>query len=731
MNRFKICMKGLYLFIINVCIFSYYVDGIENVCKNEVDNINLTNSNENLKYNRKKYNIITKDNNTYLLFFRLFDSDKQRLLFLLNEKNDKTSSISDISSDLRRNNGYLINKYSPKSWSESDVKLLKELYKVSEYGNSELMNLNENYSILSNGKEINGMNFHGIGDGDVLKISYLKKNILEGSKQVELFLPTVEGKDKGSNELVLYEDRSLSIVNNGENGINTMQLTNIKRKKNKNKNLQSSFNKNKDDTGVIRYYKLNKGSFGEVWRGLAFTEYLNEPFGDCKKEKEFEIKNLNWRRGELVNHELNSLIMDVLNMISSNVIKESSFDTNKGRNSHGNDKNVIDIVMKKMSSNLNSERVLYAIVREVFFGIVLYCSPHISRFLHIFEEPVEDKVQNQSSNIWLVYRYEGTSLSNLLFEINEDGSMVPSEFWWKNIKDESGNKNVIKNILHQVFIGLKDAHELGIIHRDIKPSNIFISTTMDNNGVETVYARIGDWGSAMITSEYKHRKKLFGGVDLKELQEGLYGETGPTEEDETEGFQPPEVQFRSFYHGLSDDDNQYRTLSYDIWSVGIMMLQIIWGNLEIFSVLNDDSEFQHIVKKVVFNIEQSSEQIKELGFDLEVVIKDSIYRLSLMRMCLMDLPNDKDETNPYGVFVSELILRSIIKSTRNGSQEIIGITVKCENRHLEEFIKKNDISGVGLRDLNAIKLLRKILNPRVKERITVQEVLEHPYFHNA
>ncbi|KAH8741250.1 protein kinase [Cryptosporidium ryanae] len=678
---------------------------------------------------RKRYNIISKDNKTYLLFFKLLGNDKRRVLFLLNEKGNGGSSVIEVSGDFSKNYVYLINKYSAKSWSNSDISLLKELYKLNKYGDSELIDESMDYSILKNGKQVRGINFYGLGRGDVLKISYLKKNILEGSKKVELFLPTVEG-EKGSSELILYEDRSLIIVNNNDSGMSIRQLTNIKKKANANKTFQSSYNKNKDDTGVIRYYKLNKGSFGEVWRGLAFTEYLSQPFGDCRKEKEFEVRNLNWRRGELVNHELNSLIMDVLNMLSSNFIKELNIESNEENNNVNNNINVIDIVMKKMMNSLYSEKVLYGIVREVFFGIVLYCSPHISRFLHIFEESIDFQIQSQNSNIWLVYRYEGISLSNLLFEISEDGSLVPSEFWWKNIKNESGDKNLMKDILHQVFIGLKNAHELGIIHRDIKPSNIFISTDIYENEGEELYVRIGDWGSAMVASDYRVDKEVFNVVDLKELQEGLYGEIGPTEEDETEGFQPPEVQFRSFNQEFNGENNRHRYLSYDIWSVGVMMLQIIWGNLEVFSVLNDDSEFQNVVKKIIFHIRQNSEQIKELGFDLENVIRDSTYRLSLMRMCLMDLPNRKDETNSYGVFISELMLKSIGQSVRSGSQEIIGITVKCEDDDFEKFIKKNDISGVGLNDLNAIKLLKKILDPRVKKRITVQEVLEHPYFQN-
>ncbi|KAJ1607870.1 CMGC/MAPK protein kinase [Cryptosporidium canis] len=668
----------------------------------------------------QEYSVISKDNDAYLLLFKMMDHDKQRMLMLLGGDGYSSSVQPKEGKDAEL--GVIIKKYSPRSWTKVDVHRLKELSALKK-------GVFERKPGAAQIKKLRDLEYRTESTpNSVLRIDYTNRLLLEGGPDLSL-LPNIEHENLTSSELTLYTERSLIRASDRIVGLGYRGTSSLARSPEIQEEHLSAY---PDDhiKGLIRYFKFNKGSYGEVWRGLAFTEYLSEPFGNCGSEGLLGKDHLNWRRGELLNHELNSLIIDVLNMLQNDFRRsQRSSEDHTAPQSSEQDSEVLDVVMKKMSHDLDESRMLYSVVREVFFGIVLYCSPHVSRFLHIFEESVEDqKDTSQSSvksNIWLVYRYEGVSLGNLLFEIGENGSLVPSAFWWKRVK--SKGEGVFREILHQILLGISSAHRIGIIHRDIKPSNIFIAQEKDPSGQDRLYVRVGDWGSAMITEESRINEDTFVGDNHREMEEALYGKTGPTSEDETEGFQPPEVQFRSF--GSESSERELRRLSYDIWSVGIVMLQMTWGNLQVFSVLNEDSEFQHLLKRAMFHIKHIISEENQTELTQEELINDSVYRLSLMRLCLLDMEEGNNGySSKLDAFISQVIERSIKKSMKNSSHEVVGITKRCSYEDLRDLIRKHDPSGVGLESREALDLLKRLLKPRHKERISIREALEHSYF---
>ncbi|KAL3129739.1 MAPK protein kinase [Cryptosporidium hominis] len=669
----------------------------------------------------EEFNVISKDNDAYLLLFKMMDHDKQKMLLLFSKDNNSGDLLSNKNKD--NESGVIIKKYSLKTWSKLDINKLKEL---SVLGKNKQNNQGIWKRKLGNiqNKRLRELEYKTLNiDNNILRIDYTNRLLLEGVPFLNL-LPNVENEYATSNELTLYKEKSLIKMSDGVLGLNFDNDLN---------KLHSSYPDDKIK-GLIRYFKFNKGSYGEVWRGLAFTEYLSEPFGNCGTEKPVENDHLYWRRGELLNHELNSLILDALDILKKDFNK-AKMAPSAPRNSSNQEKDgdVLDIVMKKMSHNLEESTIIYSVVREVFFGIILYCLPNVSRFLHIFEENIEDhetfKDSNAKSNIWLVYRYEGVSLGNLLFDIDDNGSLIPSEFWWKKVKGVKGKskeKNIFKEILYQIFQGLNSAHSLGIIHRDIKPSNIFISQVKDEFGQESIYVRVGDWGSAMVSGDEDMRQEIFSVNSYKDIQEALYGKIGPTSGDETEGFQPPEVQFKSF--GSENEENP-RKLSYDVWSVGIVMLQMIWGNLQVFSVLDEDSEFQHILKRVIFHVKQLINEDSNTNINQDELVADSVYRLSLMRLCLLDISEGKlGYSNKLDRFISIIIEKAIQKSMKNSQQDVIGITRKCSDEYFSNLIRKYDPSEVGLDSPEALDLIKKLLKPKYKERISIKEVVTHPYF---
>jgi serine/threonine protein kinase len=58
----------------------------------------------------------------------------------------------------------------------------------------------------------------------------------------------------------------------------------------------------------------------------------------------------------------------------------------------------------------------------------------------------------------------------------------------------------------------------------------------------------------------------------------LYGQEGPTKDESTLDYAPPEVLFSSRPYEMS------RPSSYDLWSVGVMILEMLFGTPEVFTV---------------------------------------------------------------------------------------------------------------------------------------------------
>ena len=57
------------------------------------------------------------------------------------------------------------------------------------------------------------------------------------------------------------------------------------------------------------------------------------------------------------------------------------------------------------------------------------------------------------------------------------------------------NENILKNIIRQMCIGIKEIHNKKTIHRDLKPENIFMNENME--------IKIGDFGISKQLNSYK------------------------------------------------------------------------------------------------------------------------------------------------------------------------------------------------------------------------------------
>jgi serine/threonine protein phosphatase PrpC/serine/threonine protein kinase len=123
-------------------------------------------------------------------------------------------------------------------------------------------------------------------------------------------------------------------------------------------------------------------------------------------------------------------------------------------------------------------------------------------------------------------------------------------------------------------------HHAEIIHRDIKLSNILLNTEQ----VHHPKLLLADFSSAV--SDWT-------------LRNGLYGELGPTRQELTEEYEAPEIRLQSYLQNTNRDSSENthmndhaemysidpaHPVAYDVWTVGVLMLEMILGTPYVFDV---------------------------------------------------------------------------------------------------------------------------------------------------
>ncbi|SCO74002.1 serine/threonine protein kinase, putative [Plasmodium vivax] len=259
-----------------------------------------------------------------------------------------------------------------------------------------------------------------------------------------------------------------------------------------------------------------------------------------------------------------------------------------------------DVVLKKILILQNEEASEASAKREIYFGELLKNCPNVSRFIEFFTEYERtDDGKEEQKYVWLVFANEGYSLANHLFHVdkNKGGMLTPSRLWW-SIKKQSIGMRVLRDLMHQILKGVNNAHKMGITHRDLKMENIFVSPSTPFT------VRIGDWGSAV---QYNSDDFLF----------------PPSENEETEGYQPPESLFGHMKRNFN------RLPYYDMWGIGIVFLQFVLGTKNPLEVKNKRNE----MKLHNFYAKHATPE----------ALKEAIFLQSLSELCLMpwSLPSNR------------------------------------------------------------------------------------------
>uniref|UniRef100_A0A0E0MGN4 protein-serine/threonine phosphatase n=1 Tax=Oryza punctata TaxID=4537 RepID=A0A0E0MGN4_ORYPU len=239
---------------------------------------------------------------------------------------------------------------------------------------------------------------------------------------------------------------------------------------------------------------------------------------------------------------------------------------------------------------------------------------HIARFIESFESELKE--------LWLVYRNEGRSLSKLIYTAEETKLVTgnnnervrhiqvlqPSK-WWHWLRTTKAGQKQMQNLLWQLLMGLKACHDRNITHRDVKPENMIICF----EDLET--------GKCLrdIPSEAKHNKLNMRLIDFGSAIDDftlkhLY-DSGPTRSEQTFEYTPPEALLNSSWF----QGSKSARLKYDMWSVGVVMLELIVGSPHVFQISDRTRALMD------HHLEGWSEQTKELAYKLR----------SYMELCIL------------------------------------------------------------------------------------------------
>eukprot|EP00914_Ancora_sagittata_P016754 GHVO01033222.1.p1 GENE.GHVO01033222.1~~GHVO01033222.1.p1 ORF type:complete len:241 (+),score=57.41 GHVO01033222.1:196-918(+) len=209
----------------------------------------------------------------------------------------------------------------------------------------------------------------------------------------------------------------------------------------------------------------------------------------------------------------------------------------------------------------------------------------------------------------------------------------------------------------------------------------------------------------------------------------LYPPTGPTPREETSDYAPPEAS----YTAPPRSDKRWRKPSYDMWSLGVTILEMATGRTDSFNIISRKAN-----SKLRAYIQKNN---------LDPIYENEIrYFMVLNEMCLCDpvpeVENTKASTDLIsGYFrgdyedVERLPKAHADEQTWRWKCKTIaaevdpdGASKVCDDEEFSKQIRLRDVAGVGLASSEARDILRQLLNVEPGERPTAESLLEHEWF---
>ncbi|KAI5680221.1 hypothetical protein M9H77_01448 [Catharanthus roseus] len=194
----------------------------------------------------------------------------------------------------------------------------------------------------------------------------------------------------------------------------------------------------------------------------------------------------------------------------------------------------------------------------------------------------------------------------------------------------------------------------------------------------------------------------FGSALDEFTMKNLYGSTGPSRAEQTSEYAPPEALLNGSWHW----GPKHSIAKYDMWSVGVVMLELILGSPNVFQI---SAKTRALLDQ---QLEGWNESIKELAYKLR----------SFMEMCIL-IPGIPARLHHTGGTNDHVSLFVVLESGY-----VSPVPWKCSEEFFSHQIKKKDPLKIGFPNVWALRLVRELLNWDPEDRLSVDDALQHPYF---
>ncbi|KAG6403006.1 hypothetical protein SASPL_135221 [Salvia splendens] len=188
--------------------------------------------------------------------------------------------------------------------------------------------------------------------------------------------------------------------------------------------------------------------------------------------------------------------------------------------------------------------------------------------------------------------------------------------------------------------------------------------------------------------------------------------------EQTSGYAPPEAFLNvSWYKGPSTV-----TSKYDMWSVGVVIMEMILGSPNVFQI---NSKTQALLDQ---QLKGWNDNLKELA-----------YNSGTSRLALTPHHQKFNLTSPIwlkwmsnGSFVVNKnfnqLLKVIMACVQSSSSPV---PWKCSEEYFSYLIRSRDPLQLGFPNIWALRLVRGLLEWDPESRLSVDDALRHPYFTSA
>ncbi|KAL0037567.1 hypothetical protein WJX77_002920 [Trebouxia sp. C0004] len=306
----------------------------------------------------------------------------------------------------------------------------------------------------------------------------------------------------------------------------------------------------------------------------------------------------------------------------------------------------------------------------------------------------------------------------------EDSQWIPmmeASPWWWSLRRQPQGQEVIRDLLRQMLSALAVLQAANITHRDLKPENVLLRSTNLAAAaaglplsVEDLHMRLIDFGSAVDKHSIEH----------------LYSTEGPSDDEQTAEYAPPEALLARYWTGRPVVK---RTWPYDMWSLGVVWLEMLLATPHVFQI---SPRTAAVLQR---RMQHSSQAEVVLAYFLRGLMDLCIYP---PRPAQASYPQSKSQpeshedrveagTAPEGQASS---LTDCDQSQPHESRcrkqrhDSAPLSASCTDEAIRKVIQDRDPTHQGLPNQAAVRLLLSLLHWNPANRPTAAEALRHAFF---